>query len=57
MASRASIYGSLLQRMIYHYWYHTGENATIRQNLGHTALPTSSAISTRKRLAPAEASG
>jgi len=33
------IYGSLLQRMIYHYWYHTGENAAIRQNLGHTALP------------------
>lgn len=33
------IYGSLLQRMIYHYWYHTGENAAIRQNLGHSALP------------------
>jgi uncharacterized damage-inducible protein DinB len=33
------IYGSLLQRMIYHYWYHTGENAAIRQNLGHTTLP------------------
>jgi hypothetical protein len=25
--------------MIYHYWYHTGENAAIRQNLGHTGLP------------------
>src|SRR5947207_12074815 len=33
------IYGSLLQRMLYHYWYHTGENAAIRQQLGHTGLP------------------
>jgi hypothetical protein len=33
------IWGSLLQRMLFHYWYHTGENAAIRQNLGHTALP------------------
>ena len=33
------IWGSLLQRMIYHYWYHIGENAAIRQNLGHTGLP------------------
>jgi uncharacterized damage-inducible protein DinB len=32
-------YGSLLQRVIYHYWYHTGENAAIRQLLGHTQLP------------------
>ena len=32
-------FGSLLQRTIYHYWYHIGENAAIRQNLGHTALP------------------
>lgn len=31
--------GSLLQRVIYHYWYHTGENAAIRQMLGHTDLP------------------
>jgi hypothetical protein len=31
--------GSRLLRMIYHYWYHTGENAAIRQNLGHTDLP------------------
>ncbi len=31
--------GSRLQRMIYHYWYHTGENAAIRQMLGHTNLP------------------
>jgi hypothetical protein len=32
-------YGSLIQRMIYHYWYHTGENLAIRQMLGHTDLP------------------
>ena len=32
-------WGSLLQRVIYHYWYHTGENMAIRQNLGHTNLP------------------
>jgi len=31
--------GSLMQRVIYHYWYHTGENIAIRQNLGHTHLP------------------
>jgi len=33
------IFGSLLQRMLYHYWYHIGENAAIRQSLGHTGLP------------------
>jgi len=33
------LYGSLLQRTTYHYWYHIGENAAIRQNLGHTGLP------------------
>ena len=33
------IFGSLLQRVIYHYWYHTGENLAIRQMLGHTRLP------------------
>jgi hypothetical protein len=33
------IYGNLLQRVIYHYWYHTGENMSIRQNLGQTHLP------------------
>ncbi len=32
-------YGSLLQRLIYHYWYHTGENLAIRQQLGHARLP------------------
>jgi len=33
------IYGNLLQRLIYHYWYHLGENLAIRQQLGHTHLP------------------
>lgn len=33
------IWGSLLQRMIYHYWYHIDESMAIRQNLGHTNLP------------------
>jgi len=31
-------YGNLLNRTIYHYWYHTGENMAIRQMLGHTKL-------------------
>lgn len=31
-------WGNLLQRMIYHYWYHAGENMGIRQALGHTGL-------------------
>lgn len=31
--------GSVLQRIIYHYWYHLGENMAIRQLLGHTDLP------------------
>lgn len=33
------IFGSLLQRVIYHYWYHTSENMAIRQRLRHTNLP------------------
>jgi len=31
--------GSRIQRVLYHYWYHIGENAAIRQMLGHTNLP------------------
>ena len=31
--------GSLMLRVIYHYWYHTGENQAIRQLLGHRDLP------------------
>jgi uncharacterized damage-inducible protein DinB len=34
----ATSFGNLLQRVIYHYWYHTGENMAIRQMLGHTGL-------------------
>jgi hypothetical protein len=33
------LYGSLLLRVIYHYWYHIGESMAIRQMLGHTNLP------------------
>lgn len=32
-------FGNLLQRTIYHYWYHNGENQAIRQQLGHKRLP------------------
>lgn len=32
-------FGNLLQRVIYHYWYHMGENLAIRQMLGHKNLP------------------
>ena len=31
--------GSFMQRVLYHYWYHTGESMAIRQMLGHTNLP------------------
>jgi uncharacterized damage-inducible protein DinB len=31
--------GTLLLRNTYHYWYHTGEAAAVRQMLGHTDLP------------------
>ena len=31
--------GTMLLRNIYHYWYHTGEAAAVRQMLGHTNLP------------------
>ncbi len=34
----ARTHGNLLQRVIYHYWYHTGENMAIRQMLGHERL-------------------
>ena len=32
--------GSMLRRVTYHYWFHTGESQAIRQLLGHTNLPT-----------------
>jgi hypothetical protein len=35
----ALTFGNLMQRVIYHYWYHTGEDMAIRQMLGHTDLP------------------
>ncbi len=33
------IWGSVLLRVTYHYWYHLGEVAGIRQRLGHSNLP------------------
>jgi len=30
------MYGNLLQRVIYHYWYHIGEDMAVRKMLGHT---------------------
>ena len=33
------IFGNLLQRTIYHYWFHNGENQAIRQQLAHGSLP------------------
>jgi hypothetical protein len=37
---KAFIIGNMLQRMIYHYWYHLGESQAIRQMLGHKDLPS-----------------
>jgi uncharacterized damage-inducible protein DinB len=31
--------GTLLQRTMYHYWFHTGEAHAVRQQLGHGDLP------------------
>ncbi len=31
--------GTMLQRVIYHYWFHLGEAHAIRQMLGHRNLP------------------
>ena len=31
--------GTLLLRNLYHYWFHTGEAAAVRQMLGHPNLP------------------
>lgn len=39
-APAGAYFGNLLQRLIYHYWYHLGENMAIRQQLGHSPLPT-----------------
>ena len=35
----ATSLGNRLQRTIYHYWYHLGENQAIRQQLDHRRLP------------------
>jgi hypothetical protein len=31
--------GTMITRMIYHYWYHNGEIQAIRQLFGHKNLP------------------
>jgi hypothetical protein len=31
--------GTMLMRVTYHYWFHTGEAAAVRQILGHGELP------------------
>ncbi len=36
---RTTTVGSLMLRVIYHYWYHIGEIMAIRQQLGHPNLP------------------
>ena len=36
---RTTTIGSLMLRVIYHYWYHIGEIMSIRQQLGHPGLP------------------
>jgi hypothetical protein len=33
------MFGSLLLRLIYHYWYHAGEIIGLRQAMGHGDLP------------------
>ena len=30
--------GSAMHRMIYHYWYHIGENMAVRKILGHSGF-------------------
>jgi hypothetical protein len=30
--------GTMVQRVTYHYWFHTGESQAVRQLLGHTEL-------------------
>jgi len=32
------MYGNLLHRVIYHYWYHIGENMAVRKILGHSGF-------------------
>ena len=36
---RAGEYWNVLQRNIYHYWFHNGEAQAVRQMLGHSDLP------------------
>lgn len=36
--SGGRLIGNLMQRVIYHYWYHLGENMAARKLMGHTEL-------------------
>lgn len=36
---QSRLVGSSMQRVIYHYWFHTGEITAIRQILGHANVP------------------
>ena len=36
---QSRLVGSILQRVIYHYWFHTGEITAIRQVMGHAGVP------------------
>lgn len=31
--------GTMIRRVTYHYWFHTGESQAVRQLLGHKSLP------------------
>jgi uncharacterized damage-inducible protein DinB len=33
-----AMYGNLLQRVIYHYWYHAGENMAVRKIMGRAGV-------------------
>lgn len=33
------VVGDLVQRVIYHYWFHMGQNVLVRKLLGHDPLP------------------
>lgn len=36
---QSRLVGSIVQRVTYHYWFHTGEITAIRQVLGHAGVP------------------
>lgn len=44
------VIGNMMQRMIYHYWFHLGESQAVRQLLGHKNL--NSYVGDLEKLAP-----